>query len=187
MTPLLGMTYLKTFNEQLLMLPPAIPPTSSDTTASPSCSTRPVSPLTPLQSHSNPDLPLHLHSPSPTPLGNYPSTPLLDSPQTELLLLRLSECIHMKFLSLLLQSLGMQTVRAWHQEHLALVQKRFDKKNQRRIAAGHIPVQHLYLTSHTAPSVMDPENIATDTQTLTSQHSRSPHCQHPYLSQLQPF
>jgi hypothetical protein len=53
----------------------------------------------------------------------------------EPLLLRLSERTHMKFLSPLLQSLGMKTARAWHQEHLALVRQRFDEKNRRRIAA----------------------------------------------------
>jgi hypothetical protein len=94
---------------------------------------------------------------------------------------------HMKFLSPLLQLLGMQTVQAWHQEHLAMVQKKFNKKNQRHIAAGHIPIHHPYLTSHTAPSVTDLENTATDTQTPASQHSQSQCCQHPYLSQLQLF
>jgi hypothetical protein len=48
-------------------------------------------------------------------------------------------------------------------------------------------MHHLYLTTHTAPSVMDPENTAMDTPTSTSQPSQSWHCQHPYLSQLQPF
>jgi hypothetical protein len=148
---------------------------------------KPSSRLTPLQSPSSLDPPLHPHSPLPTHSDSCPSTPPLDSPQTEPLLLKLSEHTHMKFQSPLPQSLGMKTARAWHQEHLALVRQRFDEKNRRRIAAGHIPVRHPYLTTHTAPSAPDQENTATAIPPLRTQHSPSQHPQHPYLSQLQPF
>jgi hypothetical protein len=129
----------------------------------PVLSMSPLLPLTPMQSLSSPDPPLLPHNPSPTPSGNSPSIHPHDSPPKELLLLKLSERTHMKFQSPLPQSLGMKTARAWHQEHLALVRQRFDEKNRRRIAAGHVPVRHPYLTTHTAPAAPDLENTATAT------------------------
>jgi hypothetical protein len=82
-----------------------------------------MSPLIPAPSPLNQEPPLHQPNPLPMPLGSSPFTPLLDSHPTELLLLKLSEQVTLKFLSLQQQLLGMATVQAWHWEQLLQAQK----------------------------------------------------------------
>jgi hypothetical protein len=67
-------------------------------------------------------------------------------------------------------SLGMKTALAWHQEQLLLARKRWDLKNRRRVATGHIPSSPPTLISHL---VHNAENLET-TVTSTTHQSPSP-------------
>jgi hypothetical protein len=106
---------------------------------------------------------------SPRPSEPCPSTPPLQHHLPRPLATPLKK-VSMKFPYPNKTSLGMRTALEWHQEQLLLARKKWDQKNRRCVAIGHIPSSPPTLISHLVPNVANHETTATN---IT--HQSSPH------------